>query len=59
VAKDDSSSAGPQVVALCSQHHTEISLVADYASSLSFWCVHMPALTLPAHHEPCFDKSEA
>ena len=28
-----------QVVAMCSRHHTEISLVADYSSSLSFWCV--------------------
>ena len=26
-----------QVVALCSKHHTEVSLVADYCSSLSFW----------------------
>ena len=26
-----------QVVAICSRHHTEISLVADYSSSLSFW----------------------
>ena len=27
-----------QVVALCSEQHTEVSLVADYCSSLSFWC---------------------
>lgn len=26
-----------KVVALCSKHHTEISLVSDYCSSLSFW----------------------
>ena len=26
-----------QVVALCSKHHTEVSLVGDFCSALSFW----------------------
>lgn len=40
-----------QVVALCSEHHTEVSLVADYCSSLSFWCAaRMASSVLPAVH---------
>ncbi|EIE20344.1 hypothetical protein COCSUDRAFT_3563 [Coccomyxa subellipsoidea C-169] len=33
-----------EVVAICSKHHTEVSLVSDYCSSLSFWS-RMPAVT--------------
>ena len=55
-----------QVVALCSEHHTEVSLVADYCSSLSFWCAARMASSVssalhrlqPLHrfllkHRPC------
>ena len=42
-----------QVVAMCSRHHTEISLVADYSSSLSFWC----AAVLVSHHLQYFALS--
>lgn len=34
-----------QVVATCSKHHTEVSLVSDYSSSLSFWS-QLPPLSI-------------
>ncbi|BDA45333.1 hypothetical protein COCOBI_07-1200 [Coccomyxa sp. Obi] len=40
-----------EVVALCSKHHTEISLVSDYCSSLSFWS-RMPPVTGPLVQSP-------
>lgn len=38
---------GVQVVASCAKQHTEISLVSDFAPSLSFW-----SLTPALHPEP-------
>ena len=46
-----------QVVALCSKHHTEVSLVGDFCSALSFWQALCPLTNLhtelmPLHQSP-------
>ena len=54
-------SAVRQVVASCSVHHTEITLVSDWNSGLSFWS-QMPAsveqLQQPEAHIQTYDPSK-
>lgn len=39
-----------QVVATCSKHHTEVSLVSDFSSSLSFWSLlPLPSMSQSLH----------
>lgn len=47
-----------QVVSLCTSNHTEISLVSDFASSLSFWSL-WPALDEHSLHSKAVHQLES